>query len=158
MKFTRSVFLTFPIVLLVVPLIGSAEIKVAVEHNGNDKASAGFKFKSLASPSRKDAANGKKFVIVEGERDENGGDVEKLTDGKVPQEEDAPTENFFFNAGTPGGRLGLDLEKDVEIKQINTYSWHPNTRGPQVYKLYAAAGADKAWPKDDPAKAGWKLI
>jgi hypothetical protein len=158
MKFTPSVSLALPIVLLAVPLLASAEIKVTAEHNANDKASAAFKFKSIPSPSRKDAANGKKCVIVEGERDENGGDVEKLTDGKVPQEEDAPTENFFFSAGTAGGRLGLDLEKDVEIKQINTYSWHPNTRGPQVYKLYAAAGSDKSWPKNDPAKAGWKLI
>jgi hypothetical protein len=144
MKFTPSVSLALPIVLVAVPLLASAEIKVTAEHNANDKASAAFKFKSIPPPSRKDAANGKTCVIVEGERDENGGDVEKLTDGKVPQEEDAPTENFFFSAGTAGGRLGLDLEKDVEIKEINTYSWHPNTRGPQVYKLYAAAGSDQS--------------
>ena len=157
MKPTR-LLLPFIIAFLVVPLLALAEIKIAVEHNANDKASASFKFKTLPSASRKDAANGKKFEIVAGERDENGGDVAKLTDGKVPQEEDQPGESFFFNAGTAGGRLGLDLEKEMEIKQINTYSWHPGTRAPQVYKLYGATGNGKPWPKADPEKAGWKLI
>src|SRR5213075_2291219 len=137
MKLTRSAFLTASIALLVAPLLSSAEVKVKVEHNANDKASASFKFRTLPSLAQKDAANGKKFVVVSGERDENGGELDKLTDGKVPQEEDQPTENFFFNAGTAGGKIGLDLEKEIEINQINTYSWHPNTRAPQVYKLYA---------------------
>ena len=158
MKLTRSLFVT-TIALLVVPLMASAEIKVTAEHNKSDQASASFRFKNVPSPSRKDAANGKRFVIVSGERDENGGDVDKLTDGKVPQEEDQPAENVFFAAGTAGGKLGLDLEKEIEIKQINTYSWHPSTRAPQVYKLYAVAGSEKSWPKEaDPQKAGWKLI
>lgn len=138
-----------------------AEIKITVDHNSNEKSSSSFKFKNVPSPSARDAANGKTFVIVDGERDENGGNVDKLTDGKAPQEEDQPAENFFFNAGTAGGRLGLDLEKEIEIKQINAYSWHPNTRGPQVYRLYAAsaqANASKNWPRGDLDKAGWKLI
>ena len=51
----------------------------------------------------------------------------------------------------------------IEIKQVNTYSWHPNTRGPQVYKLYASDGTAKdfdAKPKagTDPTKVGWKLV
>lgn len=158
MNSARSIFLTNTIALLAVPILASAEIKITVEHNGNDKASAAFRFKTIASPSRKDAANGKKVVIVSGERDDNGGDTDKLTDGKVPQEEDQPADNFFFNAGTAGGMLGLDLEKDIEIKQINTYSWHPSTRGPQVYKLYGAAGDGKSWPRENPQKAGWKLL
>ena len=51
----------------------------------------------------------------------------------------------------------------IEIAHVNTYSWHPNTRGPQVYRLYASDGvapnfnpAPKA--KVDPASVGWKLI
>jgi hypothetical protein len=55
------------------------------------------------------------------------------------------------------------LEKAIDIKQVNTYSWHPNTRGPQVYKLYASDGSGEGFnasPKKgtDPEKAGWKLI
>ena len=51
----------------------------------------------------------------------------------------------------------------IEIAQVNTYSWHPNTRGAQVYNLYASDGAEpqfNAAPdgKTDPATCGWKLL
>jgi hypothetical protein len=140
-----------------------AEVKVTVEHNEDEKATGDFKFKDIPGPSKDDAATHAKFSIVDGERDPNGGDLDKLNDGKLPTEEDQPDENFFFNAGTEGGRIGIDLGKAIAVKQVNTYSWHPNTRGPQVYKLYAADGsaADfKTEPKSgaDPAKCGWKLL
>jgi hypothetical protein len=148
--------------VLLLGLSVRGEIKVVTDHNANDSASAAFKFKKVPSPGRKNSAMGKTLTIVDGERDGNGGDVDKLNDGKLPQEGDQPGENFFFNAGTPGGRLALDLEKVIEIKEINTYSWHPATRGPQVYKLYAADGTAenfKPAPKgSDPEKSGWKLI
>jgi hypothetical protein len=142
---------------------GRAEVKVVVNHNDNDKATADFKFKEVPSPAKDDAAAKAKFTIVDGDRDENGGEIEKLNDGKLPTEEDQPEENFFFAQRADGGRIGIDLGNAIDIKQVNTYSWHPNTRGPQVYKLYASDGtaADfKAEPKrdTDPEKAGWKLI
>ena len=43
----------------------------------------------------------------------------------MPTEEDQPDENFFFNAGTPGGRLRLDLNEVKTIQQINTYPGTP---------------------------------
>jgi hypothetical protein len=140
-----------------------ADIKVVVEHNDNEHAMAGFKFKNVPAPSGTNAATKAKFTIVDGERDDNGGDLDKLRDGKLPTEEDQPLENFFFNAGTEGGRLSVNLGAALELKQVNTYSWHPNTRGPQVYKLYASdgqAGDFNAQPKTgkDPEKCGWKLI
>jgi hypothetical protein len=57
----------------------------------------------------------------------------------------------------------VDLRRAIDIKQVNTYSWHPNTRGPQVYKLYASDGKDKVFnsqPKrgTDPRTCGWKLV
>jgi hypothetical protein len=139
-----------------------AEIKVLVEHKDNEQATAAFKFKAIPPPSRTDAASQAKFSIITGEADENGGPLDKLNDGKVPSEEDQPAENFFFNAGTPGGRLLLDLGKVLELKQVNTYSWHPNSRGPQVYKLFASDGQGEGFePKPkaelDP-KIGWKLV
>ena len=134
-----------------------------VEHNDNDHASAAFKFKTIPAPAKNDLAANAKFVIVDGEQDENGGGLEKLHDGKLPSEEDAPGDNFFFNAGTEGGRLLVDLGNVVALKQVNTYSWHPNTRGPQVYKLYASDGKAEgfvAQPKQAiaPEKCGWKKI
>jgi hypothetical protein len=140
-----------------------ADVGVVVEHNDNDHATAAFKFKNIPSPARTDAATKAKFTIVDGERDENGGDLDKLHDGNVPTQADEPSENFFFNAGTDGGRIQVDLGRIVEIRQVNTYSWHPNTRGPEVYKLYASDGkaADfKSQPKrgTDPEKCGWKRL
>ena len=143
-------------------LLCHGEIKTVVNHNPNESATSAFKFKELPSPSKTDAAKDAKFTIVDGERDENGGELDKLNDGKTPTEEDEPAENFFFNAGTPGGRLLVDLGKATEIRQVNTYSWHPNTRGPQVYTLYASDGAATDFnnkPKGvDPEKSGWKLL
>jgi hypothetical protein len=149
--------------MLMSSLAARADIKPVVEHNTGDQATAAFKFKAIPAPARDDAATKAKFTIVEGVKDDNGGDPDKLHDGALPSEEDQPAENFFFNAGTEGGRLALDLGSAINIKQVNTYSWHPDTRAPQVYKLYASDGTDKdfnAAPKKgtDPAKAGWKLI
>ena len=153
----------FSLCILILAFTTRAEIKVTMEHNPNDSASAAFKFKSVPAPSKKDAASDAKFSIVNGEQDENGGSIDKLHDGKLPTEEDQPAENFFFNAGTEGGRVAIDLGSESEIQQVNTYSWHPNTRGPQVYRLYASDGkADgfKARPTGsaDPTNSGWKLI
>src|SRR5438552_2506662 len=138
-----------------------SEIKITIDHNR--EGTPAFKFKNVPAPTKNDAGAKAKFSIVDGERDENGGDLEKLNDGRVPREEDEPAENFFFNAGTEGGRLGVDLGSVIEIKQVNTYSWHPTTRGPQVYHLYGSDGKAEDFntkPKKgtQPDKNGWKLI
>jgi hypothetical protein len=139
-----------------------AEVKPVVEHKPNDAATPAFKFDKVPSPAKDDAGAKAKISVVDGEKDGNGGDVEKLNDGTLPSEQDEPAQNFFFNAGTPGGRLLFDLGSAIAIKQVNTYSWHPNTRGPQVYKLYGSDGTKdfdaQAAGKGDLVKAGWKLI
>jgi Domain of Unknown Function (DUF1080)/Peptidase of plants and bacteria len=149
--------------LLVSAPASIAETRIVVDYNDTTQASAGFKFKNVPAPARTNAANKASFTIVDGERDENGGDLDALHDGKLPTAEDQPSENFFFNAGTAGGRLLVDLGAALGLKQINTYSWHPGTRGPQVYQLYASdgqAGGFDAKPKrgTDPLASGWKLI
>lgn len=136
-----------------------AQNQVTVEWKKTDEASAAFAFKTVPHPSTTDAATKAKFSLAEGEADSNGGDLDKLHDGKLPEEEDQPGENFFFNAGSDGGRIVVDLGHDINVKQVNTYSWHPNTRAAQVYKLYAAEGKDiKAAPKWGGEASGWKLI
>jgi hypothetical protein len=140
-----------------------ADVKTAVNRNDAAAASGEFKFKDVPSPSRTDAGNKAKLTIIEGQPDPNGGDVERLTDGRLPSDADQPGANFFFAPGTEGGRLLLDLGSELEIKAVNTYSWHTNTRGPQVYKLYGgdAALADFIAKRErgaDLEKAGWKLI
>ncbi len=137
--------------------------KITIDHNTGSAANGNFKFKNVPSPAKDDLGAKAKLTLVDGEIDSNGADLTALTDGILPTEEDEPGANFFFNAGTDGGRFRLDLGTILELAQVNTYSWHPNTRGPQLYKLYASDGADPKFngePKRpvDPATCGWKFI
>jgi hypothetical protein len=159
----KVIFTVVAPTVLIFAMACQAEIKTAAGRNSNESATFDFKFKNAPQPSRNDAATKATFTIVDGRRDRNGGNLDKLHDGKVPTEEDQPSENFFFNAGTEGGRVLVDLGDAIEIKQVNTYSWHPDTRGPQLYKLYASNGKADGFnqqPKNgtDPQTCGWKLI
>jgi hypothetical protein len=149
-------------VLLCVPA-AQAEIQVVIDRQASDSASAAFKFANVPPASQNDAASKATFTLVDGRRDRNGGDLAVLRDGKLSTEEDQPAANFFFNAGTEGGRILVDLGSAIDIKQVNTYSWHPGERGPQVYDLYAADGSAAGFdsqPKKgtDPQTCGWKRI
>src|SRR5687767_10699626 len=86
----------------------AGEVVVAIDHNGAD-ATAEFKFEKTPPPSQRDAGNKATFTIVTGRRDGNGGDASSLNDGLLPQDADDPSANFFFAAGTPGGRVLVDL-------------------------------------------------
>jgi hypothetical protein len=140
---------------------GRADVKVVTDHNPNDAASWSFRFKNVARPAKADAATGAQLTLVSGERDANGGDLARLVDGRMPTDADQPQENFFFAAGTKGGRIQLDLGKTIEVGELRTYSWHPGGRAPQVYTVYAsdgsAAGFD-AKPAGSPTDAGWKQL
>ncbi|MCX7005745.1 MAG: hypothetical protein NTY53_00545, partial [Kiritimatiellaeota bacterium] len=111
-----------------------AAVQVISERN---ELTSDFRFKHVPSPARNDAATTAEFSIIEGRRDGNGGDLDKLHDGKLPRSDDTPGENFFFAAGSAGGKLRIDLGRVIEIKQVNTYTWHAGDRGPQVYTLSA---------------------
>jgi hypothetical protein len=145
---------------LVFASLSNAEVKVSSERRTDSPA---FRFKSVPEPARNDAATQTKFTIVEGERDPNGGELAALHDGRLPTGEDQPAENFFFSAGSEGGRLLLDLGSTIAVKQVSTYSWHKGTRAAQVYKLFASDGAAEGFtaaPKRgiDPESCGWKRI
>ncbi|MDI6447985.1 family 16 glycoside hydrolase [Anaerobaca lacustris] len=148
--------------VLSVVSVSYAEVRITSARN-DGSAAAEFLFENVPSPSRSDAAAQARFTVVDGRPDGNGGGVEKLSDGKVPTEEDQPAENFFFRAGTDGGRLLIDLGQAIEIQQVNTYSWHPGSRGPQVYDLYGSDGKADGFDSQprkgtDPQTCGWKLI
>ena len=139
------------------------EAKVTFEHNPNGSASRSFKFNHLPAPVKDDAGASAKLTLVDGEPDPNGAELSALNDGLLPTDEDEPAANFFFNAGSPGGRFKMDFGKVIEVAQVNTYSWHPNTRGPQLYKLYGSDGTDPKFndsPKRgvDPVSCGWQFI
>jgi len=149
--------------ILTLAAISRGEIKIVVGHHRNQDATAEFKFANVPSPSQSDAAGKATFTVVDGQRDRNGGDVDKLHDGKIPTEDDQPAESLFFNAGTDGGRILVDLGRIIAIKQVNTYSWHPDTRGPQVYTLYASEGDANGFNPQprrgtDPQTCAWRRI
>ena len=159
----RSPGLAGVCLLLLAASAARAEVQVIVDRNDGASASPAFKFKNVPSPLTNDAAAKATFTIVDGENDGNGGNIRRLNDGRLPEEDDQPGQNFFFAQGSDGGRLGVDMGSAIEIKQVNTYSWHAASRAPQVYKLYAADGTAAGWnaaPKKgaDPATCGWKLL
>jgi hypothetical protein len=140
-----------------------ADVKIVMDRNSGAQASRAFRFAEVPSPVKDDAAAKASLMIVDGEIDGNSAALSALTDGMLPGEEDQPDANFFFEQGTWGGRIRMDFGSAIEIAQVNSYSWHPNTRGPQVYKIYGSDGSEanfNAAPKAnvDPANCGWKLI
>jgi len=149
------------IVLLLILLLFDA--RVVFERNSNDVANSDFKFKNIGSPVKDDAAARAKLTLIDGELDQSGADLSALIDGRLPRDEDEPGANVFFRSGSSGGRFRMDFGEAIEVRQVNSYSWHPNTRGPQLYKLYAAAGSEPNLNLDpkrgvDPTSCGWKFI
>jgi hypothetical protein len=143
--------------------VSAAEILVRSQRIAPELATPAFPFSQVPGPCRKDAAEQARFELLNGQKDPNGGALECLVDGKLPGEEDQPQANFFFAAGGSGGRLRIDLGKVIDVWQVNSYSWHPGGRGPQVYRLFASDGLAPGFNvlpghDSDPAQLGWKFI
>ena len=160
-KARQVVFTAFTLVLLAVS--AQAQVRITIDHNDNKIASAEFKFQRVPSPARNDAGAKAILTLVDAEVDGNSADIYVLNDGLLPDAEDQPRRNFFLNTGTGGGRLRMDLSSVIAIAQINSYSWHSGSRGPQLYRVWASDGADPNFNADpkgtiDPAKCGWKSI
>ncbi len=138
-------------------------VAIVIDHNSGDAATPAFKFKNVAPPARDDAAAAAKFELIAGSIDRHSAGLNALNDGRLPGSEDEPASNLFFRAGTWGGRFRIDLGTVSDITRINTYSWHPDSRAAQLYKVYGSDGAGPNFDpapgsKLDPATVGWKLI
>lgn len=143
--------------------VSRADVTATVNHLSSSDATDAFKFDAVPVPATDDLATAGKFTVVEGEKDDNAADLSVLNDGKAAENDDQPSTAFFFAEHTVGGRLKLDLGAVKEIGQINTYSWHTDTRAPQVYKVYVADGTEDGFDADpkmfvDPALVGWTLL
>ena len=154
-------FLVLAMISLVLLLQSAAT--VSIDRNSNTTANSAFKFNKVPPPSKDDAATNAKLMLLDGDIDPNSGGLKALTDGLAPTGEDQPDSNVFFKAGTGGGRFRIDLGKATEIVEVNTYSWHPGSRGPQVYRVWGSDESDpkfNAEPKGtiDPITCGWKQI
>jgi len=141
-------------------MLSLCSTQILVEQRAPDSS---LPFESVPAPANNDAATHGKFVLVTGERDRNGGTPTVLQDGLLPLEEDQPSANFFFRAGSDGGRLQLDLGRIIAVAKINTYSRHTDTRAPQVYQLYGADGTAEGFTAlpgadADPESCGWEQL
>jgi len=141
----------------------SAQVRITIDHNTGAAAASEFKFSRVPSPATDDAASRAKVTLVDGQLDSNGANLSALVDGMLPTSDDEPGASVFFNARSFGGRFRLDLGNAIEIAQVNSYSWHPSARGPQLYKLYVSDGSEPGLdlaPKRgvDPATCGWKFV
>ncbi len=120
-------------------------------------------FKRIPPPAADDAAAAARVVIVDGRPHGQSGGPQILVDGKLPSTNDSPPQNFFFIARSIEGRFMIDLNRPINIQQINSYTWHAHERSTQIFRLYGADGQAAGFnpsPKFgvDPAKAGWTLI
>ena len=138
-----------------------AQTKVTIDHNTGAATNAEWKFKSVPSPSKSDAASNARVLIVDGPADANSAGVGALTDGILPNSDDQPRRNFFIAPGSGGARILIDLGRVVDVAQINSYSWHPGSRGPQVYRVWVSDGSAATFNERpnaniDPRSCGWK--
>jgi hypothetical protein len=152
----------FCVLIVAVPIASfGAEVETRVNIVPLESASVEFKFPEVPSPSASDAATAAVISIVGGREDSNSGGVAALNDGALPEQDDQPQRNFFFGPSSLGGRLLIALQEPTDVQQINTYSWHPDVRAPQVYRLYGDGGDSQlAVPRRRRtlADSGWVLL
>ena len=137
-------------------------VTVVADHNAPDAATAGFKFPRVGPIRSDDAARAAVFSVVDG-KPFGGAGLAVLNDGKGPTGNNEPAAAFFFDHWTLTRRLRADLGRVAPIREINTYSWHTNTRCPQVFRVYGSDGAASNFepaPKIgmDPGRCGWNPI
>lgn len=151
---------------MVLPILAAAATAaepIARVSAGRSPSDAGFRIDPVPPPSTNDAATAATFTLVDGTRDPNGADLSVLHNGRVPDGNDQPANNFFFRGGSNGGRIAVDLGAAIPLQTVHTYSWHSGSRAPQVYTLYASDGMAETFrqaPKrdTDPLDAGWTMI
>jgi len=153
----------FALLLNVTHLTAHAQVKITIDHNTGAAINPEFKFKSVPSPARHDAATNALVLIVDGEADGNSAGVQALVDGLLPTSDDQPRRNFFVAPGSGGARILIDLKQVTEIAQINSYSWHTSERAPQFYRVWASDGTaanfnDAPKANVDPRSCGWKVL
>jgi hypothetical protein len=138
----------------------NAEVTITVDRS---TAMSVFHFAHVLSPSKDDAATNAKVELIAGTIDRNSAGLPALTDGRVPGTEDEPEANLFFRGDSWGGRFRIDLGAATDIAAVNSYSWHPDTRAPQVYRVYGSDGTDPHFNpmpgvKADLITCGWREI
>lgn len=119
--------------------------------------------RAFTPPALNDAAANATITVIGGTLDSNSAPLSALTDGFLPTNEDQPSANVFFRANSWGGRIRVDLGRVIDVAAIRTFSWHPGSRGPQLYKVYASDGSRPGFDPTPSTKAklgdlGWMHV
>lgn len=151
------------IIIGVMLLAALLAARIVVDHNVGAAATPAFRFARVPPPSKSDAAAKAVVTLIAGSVDRNSPGLAALTDGALPTAEDDPGANLFFKPDSWGGRIRLDLGGVIDVTQINTYSWHSDTRAPQLYYVYGSDGSAPGFnaapgTKTDPTTCGWTRI
>ena len=138
------------VMLLLVSLAAFGETTISVE-------------RKFSQPAVDDAAAKATITLVGGFLDNNSAPLEALNDGALPTNDDQPSAAVFFRANTWGGRVRIDLGTAIDIATIRTFSWHPGSRAPQLYKVYVSDGTAPGFDptpstKLDPTCCGWTQL
>jgi hypothetical protein len=138
-------------------------VQIQIEHIPPAQATPKTPYRLVPPPSSDDAATNATFTIVDGTPPKIANALNNLHDGRNANGEDDRRNNFLFAIGTLEGRIAIDLKREVSIANINTYSWHKDSRGPQVYTVYGSDAAAPSFnPKPgigtNPATCGWTPI
>jgi peroxiredoxin len=138
-------------------------ISIRAEHLAPREADANASFKTIPAPSADDAATTATITVIDGALPDGPDPRSCLNDGRMPSNDDSRDQNFRFAIGSLEGRVRFDLGGIIPISEVRSYSWHANTRGPQLYRLFAADGVAPGFdpaPKigADPTAHGWTLI
>ncbi len=107
----------------------NAEVTITIDRS---TATPAFHFVHVPPPAKDDAATNAKVEVIAGAVDRNSAGLAALTDGRVPGTEDEPEANLFFHGDSWGGRFRIDLGAVIDIAAVNSYSWHPDTRAPNI--------------------------
>jgi len=123
-----------------------AQVEVITEHGKNM-----WNFSSILRPSQSDAALHSKITVVGNKPLASCLSLDGMHNGVLPQENRLLRDFFCFENNSNGGKIVMDLGKEIPVAMINSYSAHgpvggttwcsefDGSRGPQVYTLYATA-------------------
>ncbi|HKB79217.1 MAG TPA: hypothetical protein VKH35_05835 [Thermoanaerobaculia bacterium] len=137
--------------------------RITIDRNQDTAATKDFHFARVPAPAADDAAAHAQLTLIAGKIDSGSSGLPALNDGVLPTDADQPQSSLFFQRGTWGGRVRFDFGAPIVVAAISSYSWHPDSRAPQLYKVYGSSGReprlDLQPPSSvDPAAAGWNLI
>lgn len=155
--FHRFCQILISLTFLASPSTGWCETVVTTESNSRDQATPAFKFESIPTPSRTDAGNSATIQRRSGRLDRNSEPLVSLQDGLLPNEPDQPSRNVFF-ANDTSGEIVFDFGKEIDLKQINSYSWHPGSRAHQVYEVFVARSSTELTGETKSSEFDWKPI